>query len=246
MTPPRRVVITGLGLISPLGAGAQANWDAVLAGRSGIARLTAYDPSALPVQIGGEIPDFDARPFVDKKDRKSLKHMARTVQLGVVGAKLAMDDAGLTPGAITPERFGVVYGTGTIPGVLEDLAPPGLVSFDRDAGRVDLAKWGTDGIPQLPPMWLLNHVPNMAACNVAILNDARGPNNTITQSNVASLLAIGEAVRIIRRGAADVMLAGGADTRVDLLSMFRCPLFIPMSRRNDDPAGAVRPFDADS
>lgn len=243
MNTSRRVVITGLGLSTPVGMGREAVWNAVLNGQTGIARIQSYDPSPFPVQFGGEIPDFDAKLYVDKKARKSLKHMSRTVQLGVSGAKLALDDARLEAGAGNPDRFGVVYGTGTIPGDLHEVAPSARAGFDRATDRVDMSRWGAVSMQLMPPMWLLFHVPNMAACHVAILNDARGPNNTITQSSVASLLAIGEAVRMIRRGTTDVMLAGGADTRIDILSMVRCPLFIPMSRRNDDPEQAMRPFD---
>lgn len=243
MNTSRRVVITGLGLATPIGMGAETVWNAVHAGRTGVGRIRSYDPSPFPVQFGGEIPDFDAKLYVDKKARKSLKHMSRTVQLGVAAARLALDNAGLDAGAGNPDRFGVVYGTGTIPGDLHEIAPSARAGFDPSTGHVDMTRWGTVSLQLMPPMWLLFHVPNMAACHVAILHDARGPNNTITQSSLASLLALGEAVRIIRRGTTDVMLAGGADTRIDILSMVRCPLFIPMSHQNENPEQALRPFD---
>jgi len=171
--------------------------------------------------------------------------MSRTVQLGVAAARLALDDARLGKGATNPDRFGVVYGTGTIPGELLDLAAPAAATFDRETGRIDMSRWGTEGMPLLPPMWLLNHVPNMTACHVSILNDARGPNNTITLSHLGSLMALGEAVRMIRRGSADVIIVGGADTRTDLLSLIRCSLFLNLSRRNAEPELALRPFDRD-
>lgn len=244
MTSPR-VVITGLGLVTPVGTGTKSVWSAVLAGRTGIARIRGFDPVGLPVQIGAEILDFDAKQFVDKKERKSLKNMARTVQLGVAAARVALDEARIERGAIDPERVGVVYGSGTIPGDLKELADPGQATFDPETRTIDMAKWGAIGMGLMPPMWLLFHVPNMTASHVAILNNARGPCNTVTQTDAAGLLAIGEGIRYIRRDAADVVLAGGADTRTDILSMFRCPLFTPMSRRNDDPEQALRPFDAD-
>lgn len=242
-TSVRRVVVTGVGLITPIGLTLAAVRAALAAGQTGVRRLQRFDPSGLPVQIAAEVLGFDAREYLDKKDRKALKMMVRTIQLAMAAARLALADARLEAGQVDPTRLGVSAGTGTVPGDLLDLGAAGRASFRPATGRVDLAAWGRDGIPLIPPMWMLNHVPNMPACHISILHNAQGPNNTITQSDMAGLLAVGEAVRVIRRDAADVMLTGGGDTRVDPISVTRYSLFSQLSRRNDDPERACRPFD---
>jgi 3-oxoacyl-[acyl-carrier-protein] synthase II len=216
--------------------------EALQAGRSGIRPIRSFDTTGLPVRIGGEIDGFDARNYLEKKDRKQLKMMVRTIQLAVAGARLALDDSGAEISRIDPARFGVSFGTGTIPGDLNDLGPAGLASFDATQGRIDLHRWGKHGLPTIPPMWLLNHVPNMSACHVSILNNAQGPNNTITESDAASLMALGEAFRILQRNSADLMLTGGADTRINPISLIRFSLFSPLSRC-PDAEKACRPFD---
>jgi 3-oxoacyl-[acyl-carrier-protein] synthase II len=243
MPSSRRVVLTGIGVVCPLGLDAPTFAGALRSGRSGVRALQSFDTSGLPVRIGGEIDGFDARNYLEKKDRKQLKMMVRTIQLGVAAARLAVQDSGLDLAAIDPARFGVCLGTGTIPGELVDLALAARASLDESSGKIDLRRWGRDAMPTIPPMWMLNHVPNMQACHVSILNNAQGPNNTITQSSAASLLALGEAVRIIERGAAEIMLAGGADTRINPISFIRYSLFSNLSRRNDEPERACAPFD---
>lgn len=240
----RRVVITGLGAITPVGLGAMAFYQALLAGRSGVHPFRLYDPVALPVRFGGEIEEFDARNYLEKKDRKSLKMMVRTIQLAVAASRLAVDEGGVTAGSVDPERFGVVLGCGVIPGDLRDLAASAAACLRSDE-RVDMALWGREGLANIPPMWMLNHVPNMPACHVSLLHNAQGPNNTITQFSAAALFAIGEAWRIIQRDDADLMLTGGTDTVTGAISVVRGLLFTRLSHRNEDPEGACRPFAAD-
>jgi 3-oxoacyl-[acyl-carrier-protein] synthase II len=244
MSAPRRVVLTGIGLVNPIGVGREAFAAALRGGHSGVRALRSFDATELPVRIGGEIATFEPRDYLDKKDRKQLKMMVRTIQLAVAGARLALGDAALAPGAYDPERLGIAFGTGTIPGDLSDLGLAAQNSYDAERRRIDLGRWGALGVPTIPPMWMLNHVPNMPACHTAILNSARGPTNTITQSDAAGLLAAGEAFRILRGGRADVMLTGGADTRTNPLTLVRYYLFSQLSTRNDEPAQACRPFDA--
>lgn len=243
MAPARRVVLTGLGIVSPIGLGREAFAASLRAGHGGVRSLRKFDASGLPVRFGADIESFDARDYLEKKDRKQLKMMVRTIQFAVAGARLAMRDAGLEPGSFDPERLGIAFGSGTVPGGLADLGEAACASYDDATGRVDMARWGRDGLPLIPPMWMLNHVPNMAACHTAILNDARGPNNSITQSDAAGLLAMGEAFRILRGGRADLMLTGGADTRTNALTMVRYYHFSQLSTRNDAPQQACRPFD---
>src|SRR5436190_4631975 len=240
--PPRRAVITGLGVVSALGLDLPSLRDALRAGRNGIRPIRHFSASTVPVKLAAEIDGFDARQFLDKKDRKSLKMMVRTIQLGVAASRLALGDASLDTAALNPERFGVEFGTSTIPGELLDLAEAARASLDETGEAIDMARWGRDGVSRIPPMWLLNHVPNMPACHVSIINNAQGPNNTITGSDAASLLALGEAVRILQRDAADVFLAGGSDTRTSPINFVRHTLFSQLSRQGD-PARACRPFD---
>jgi len=242
-SPPRRVVLTGVGLVTPLGLDVASFWEALRGGRSGVRPIRSFDASALPVRFGGEVEGFDARLYIDKKDRKSLKMMVRTMQFAVAAAQLALDHGRVDKTRLDPARFGVLFGAGTIPGVQEDLGPAAQVSADPAGDTVDLEKWGAHGIPLIPPMWMLSHVPNMSACHVSILHNAQGPINTITQTDAGGLLALGEAARVIGRDQADLMLVGGADTRINPISMVRQCLFSRLSRRNDAPAQACRPFD---
>ncbi len=241
--PSRRVVITGIGIISPIGLDAASYWRSLQDGRSGIRPIQSFDASGLPVRIAGEIPHFNAKDFLEKENRKSLRVMARTIQFAVAGAQRALDDGKVDKSKLDPTRFGVEFGAGLIATELNDLAEAACVSANCQPGHVDLEKWGDQGIPLIQPLWMLKYLPNMLACHVSILHDARGPNNSITASDVAGLLALGEAYRILRRDQADFFLAGGAESKINPLSMVRQCLFEHLSRRNDEPAKACRPFD---
>jgi 3-oxoacyl-[acyl-carrier-protein] synthase II len=239
----RRAVITGVGVLSPIGLGADAFWDALRAGRSGVRPITTFDASGLPVRFAGEIPEFDAKNYVEKTQRKGLRVMARTIQLGVAAAQLALDDASVDKSKLVRERFAVAYGAGLIAAELPELADACRISANCTPGRVDLEKWGSEGLPVIPPLWMLKYLPNMPACHVSILHDARGPNNSITEGDVSSLLALGEAYRILARDQADFFLVGGAESKLNPLSLVRQCLFEPLSRRNDAPEKACRPFE---
>jgi 3-oxoacyl-[acyl-carrier-protein] synthase II len=168
--------------------------------------------------------------------------MARTAQLAVAAARLALDESGLPAAAIDPRRVGVTMGAGVIPGGLDDLGVAGRLCLDESSQLIDLRKWGREGLQLIPPTWMLLYVPNMPACHVAILNDAQGPNNTLTQFDAASLFALLEARRTILRGSADVMLAGGSDVRTDPCAVARGFIYRRLSCRNECPEAAVRPF----
>lgn len=241
----RRTVITGLGVLSPIGQGREAFWQGLQAGRSGVRPLRAFDVTALPTKIGGEVQDFDPKKFIGKDHRKNLRVMARTIQLAVCAAQLALDDAGIDKAKLDPARFGVEFGSGLIATDLDELAEAATVSANCQPGHVDLEKWGEQGLARIQPLWMLKYLPNMLACHVSIIHNAQGPSNTITESEVAGLLALGEARRIVKRDVADFFLVGGADSRFNPLSMVRHCLFQPLSRRNDAPEKAVRPFDRD-
>jgi 3-oxoacyl-[acyl-carrier-protein] synthase II len=234
------VVITGIGVVSPIGIGKQAYWDAMLNGRSGIAPLSFAEGTDFPVKFGGEIRDFDAKQFV--KPRKSLKVMCREIQAGYSAAMLAIQDAGITKGALDPDRYGVVLGSEMFYCDLAEVADAYRKCIVD--GQLQTERWGERAMSDLYPLWMLKYLPNMVACHLAIAEDARGPNNTITLDEVSSLLALQEAVQVIQRGAADAMLTGGTGTRVNLTRI----LYRGDSRwshRHDAPAAACRPFDAD-
>jgi 3-oxoacyl-[acyl-carrier-protein] synthase II len=239
----RRVVITGIGIISPIGRNADSYWHSLEEGRSGIRPIQAFDASGLPVRFAGEIPDFNAKDFVEKENRKSLRVMARTIQLAVAGAQRALEDGMVDKSKLDPTRFGVEFGAGLIASELIDLADAAHVSANCQPGRVDLEKWGEQGLPVIQPLWMLKYLPNMLACHISILHDAQGPNNSITESDVASLLALGEAYRILVRDQADFFLAGGAESKLNPLSLVRQCLFEHLSHRNEAPEKACRPFD---
>jgi 3-oxoacyl-[acyl-carrier-protein] synthase II len=204
------VVITGVGVVSPLGIGCDAFWTALIEGASGIRPIDVFDASGLRTPFGGQIPDFDPKLFV--RPRKSLKLMSRDIQLGFAAADLALADADLAAGAVDPDRFGVVIGGDMIYADIEDLE----LTYRRAAegGGFDFGRWSEAIQEELHPLWLLKHLPNMTASHIAIAHDARGPNNSIVLGDVSSLLAVGEAADVIRRGWADVMLTGGTGCRL--------------------------------
>lgn len=235
------VLITGVGLTSPIGIGVEAVWESLQAKQSGIRTVEELAKVGWIAPFGGRVADFDGKKYV--QPRKSLKVMAREIQLAFAAGELAWEDAGLADIEVDPDRLGVVGGAGLLYCGLEELAAP-LAESLNEAGEVDLVQWGERGMRQLFPLWMLKYLPNMAACHVGIRRQALGPTNTISLGDVSSLLAIGEAAAAIERGAADVMLAGGTSTKIDLTDL----LFhggAGLSRRVDDPAGACRPFDAD-
>lgn len=249
----RRVVITGLGLISPLGAGPDAYWSALAEGREGVRRLHTFPVEGLPNDVGGEIDDFDPKtwpkrfalpdPAHRKVLTKSLKYMARDIQLAVAAAERAFADAGLAGGGVDPTRIGVDLGAGLISSELDELAPAINHAFATAPAAFDYKIYGREGLPMIPPTWLLKYLPNMLACHISILLDCQGPSNTITEAEAASNLAIGEASRIIARGRADVMITGGADSKIHPLSLVRMSLLDQMSHWRGEPSQACRPFD---
>ena len=239
----RRAVITGTGALSPLGNDAATLHASLLQGQSGVKKITNFDISALPIQIAGEIPGFDAKNYVDKKDRKALRVMARTIQLAVSGAQCVLNDTKVDKAKLDKTRFGVVYGAGLIATELPEMADAAVLCTDGTPGNVDLDVWGEKGLGVIQPLWMLKYLPNMLACQVSILHDAQGPNNSITQSDVASLLALGETFRLLGRDKGDFFLTGGAESKINLLSMTRHCLFEELAHDPGHPEKACRPFD---
>ena len=245
----RRVVVTGIGVISPIGIGAGAFWDNLLSGQVGLRRIAGFDPSGFPCQIAGEVPAFKIGDFVPKSYRKATKVMARDIELAVVAADGAFRDSGLKSHAYseTPDfdgaRFGCNIGAGLISAELTELTA--AMNAARDGNRLDMPKWGREGMSQLTPLWLLKYLPNMLACHVTIIHALKGPSNTITCADASSHLAIGEAFRTIQRGKADLAICGGAESKVQPMGLIRQTMLKRLSEtHNETPGEAVRPFDA--
>lgn len=238
----RRTVVTGVGVVTPLGTGNETFWQALAAGKSGVMPLAAFAVDGLPFQIGAEVRDFDPKNFV--KQRKSLKVMARDIQLAVGAAQLVVEDSGLDVERVDPTRFGVNCGAGLIATDLDELGGP-IDHSVNGTRKFDLKKWGAEGMERLFPLWMLKYLPNMPACHISITYNAQGPNNSITAGDASATLAMGEAFRVIARGGADLFITGGADSKIHPLSIVRLALLKRLSRRNDDPARASRPFDSE-
>ena len=237
-----RVVITGLGVIAPVGTGKDLFWDNLLAGRSGIDYLQSLPAENLPCKLAAEIRDFDPLEHVYQK--KFLKVMSRDIQLGVCAASMAMKDAGMQAGDVTPERLGVEFGTGHISFTPQELADAASDVADPTNPEA-YTRWGEGQLGKIAPLWLLRQLPNMPACHVAIEHNARGPNNTITSADSSPLLALQEAMRVIQRDHADAMIVGACASNIHPVDIARISLYENLSRRDDDPARACRPFDRD-
>lgn len=236
------VVITGIGIACPLGIGREAVWAAIGRGESGVRRIPHMDDAGWPIPMGGVIPDDDFDPKEWVKPRKSLKVMAREIQLAFACGEQAWDSAGLETANVDPERMGVVCGAGLMycePDELETAYRACIVD-----GKFDYDRWGEAGLGEMFPLWMLKYLPNMAACHLGIRRDARGPTNSIAHGDASSLLALAEALSVIRRGMADVMMVGGSSSRLHMVDPF-WPECIDAWREGIDPATACRPFDKD-
>jgi len=247
-----RVVITGLGAITPLGLTVSETWAGLCSGTCGIGKITAFDPVGFSCKLAGQVPDYKIQKYVLKTYRKAVKLMSRDIELAVIAANEAFVHAGLiTRGIdpenvnIDPERVAINLGAGLISCDLIELAP--AVAASVTGGKFDIRKWGKEGLELVTPLWLLKYLPNMLACHIGIIHDIQGPSNTITCAETSAHLSIAEAAQIIARGGSDIALAGGAEAKVNPIVMIRqCLLKRATHQNNDEPASACRPFDADA
>jgi len=235
----KEIVVTAAGAVCPIGIGLDSLWGALSQRRSGVRRLDLYEAPDLPTPFGGKITDFDPKQFV--KNRKSLKVMSRDIQLAVAAAEMTAEMTGHRTNPINPDRLGVVFGADMIPCDLPEIVP----AFQHCLvdGKIDFHRWGPMAMAELFPLWMLKYLPNMLGCHIGLAQDARGPNNSLTLGDVSSLSATAEAVRVIERGQADAMIAGGAGSRIHPMMLFR-GIAHELSRRSGEPAKACRPFDA--
>lgn len=246
----RRIAITGLGAVTPLGLTTDALWQGLTEGRCGAGTITAFDAVAFPCRLAGQVPAYQIRDYVPKSQRKSVKLMCRDIELSVIAAHEAATRSGLKTKVTAPDdpqtnpkRTAISYGAGLISCELEEIAPSVALSITENA--FDIKKWGRDGLNSLTPLWLLKYLPNMLPCHVGIHHDIQGPSNTITCGEAAGHIAIAEASEMIGRGDADVAFAGGCEAKVNPIVMMRqCLLKRSTFDYNDQPEQACRPFDA--
>jgi 3-oxoacyl-[acyl-carrier-protein] synthase II len=227
MMSNRRVVVTGIGLVSSLGIGTEANWTALLDGHSGVDTITKFDASQFATRIAGEVRGFDPLRFIEKKD---VKKMDVFIQYAIAAAQFAIDDACFT---VTPEnstRVGVFIASGI----------GGFTTIEREHRAL------LEGGPRkISPFFIPSAIINLAAGQVSIRFGARGPNSATCTACSASAHAIGDAYEIILRGAADVMIAGGSEAAITPMGIGGFGAMRALSTRNDDPGRASRPFDKD-
>ena len=223
----RRVVVTGLGIISPVGNTVPEAWDAVLAGKSGITRVTRFDPSRLASQIAGEVKNFDVSKYLSPKE---ARRMDRFIHFGMAAGQQAWKDSGNAVTPETAERFGINFGSG--------MGGLPLIEEMHD----ELLK---NGPRRISPFFIPGTIINMIAGNLSIMLGTKGPNLAIVTACTTSTHCIGEAAKAIRYGDAEVMIAGGAEATITELAMGGFCSARAMSTRNDDPAGASRPWDKD-
>jgi 3-oxoacyl-[acyl-carrier-protein] synthase II len=223
----RRVVVTGLGVVTPLGTGVQKTWTALLKGVSGIRQIKSFDASDYPCQIAGEVQDFEALDYVDKKE---VKRMDRFAQFALASATMAVENAGLSITEQNASRIGCVIGAGL----------GGLATLERNHEALLHA-----GSGRVSPFFIPMLIGNMAAGQVSIRFGLRGPNSCVATACAAGTHAIGDAYKIIQRGDAEVMLSGGCEAAITPLSLSGFCAMRALSTRNHAPQLASRPFDKD-
>jgi 3-oxoacyl-[acyl-carrier-protein] synthase II len=222
----RRVVITGIGLVTPLATGTRETWDALLAGRSGVGVISRFDPSGFDCRIAGEVRDFKPEDWME---RKEVKKADTFIQYAIAASQMAWDDSGLSPDDIDPERLGVIIGSGI--GGLPSIEETHKKMLERGPGRIS-------------PFFIPSLIVNLAAGQVSIRFNAKGPNSAPATACATGAHAIGDSMKVIQRGDADQMISGGAEAVVTPLAVGGFAAMKALSTRNDEPQRASRPWDA--
>ena len=238
-----RVVVTGIGVVSPNGIGRRAFGEAIVEGRSGVSLIESFDTSGQSIKIAGEVKNFDVAPYLGEH-KKNAKIMSRAVGFAVGAGALAFEDSGLDANRIDPSRFGICMGAGITPMDVGELVGPISKSLKAD-GTLDVGRFAISRAESIFPLWLLKHLPNMAAAHLSILHHAMGPNSTIVTACAAGTQAVGDAFRLISRGDADIMMAGGADSRLDPHFLVAYNAMKTVSSSNRAPSEVSRPFDGE-
>ena len=221
----RRVVVTGVGVISPLGTGIEKNWTALVNGQSGIGPITRFDASDFPVKIAGEVRDFNVEELVDKKEARKMDHF---IHYALGAARMALDDSGLQITAANAERVGVVVGSGM----------GGLPAIERYHSVLV-----EGGYRKISPFFIPMSIINLAPGQISIMTGAKGPNLSPVSACATGTHAIGDAFRLIQRGDADAIIAGGSESTVCPLGVGGFAVMKALTDRNDDPHAASRPFE---
>ncbi|MFA6045087.1 MAG: beta-ketoacyl synthase N-terminal-like domain-containing protein [Phycisphaerales bacterium] len=264
---PKRVAITGLGVVSPYGVGIDALWAGLASERSTLGPCSRLDLSGFPCHLAAEIKDFSAKDHVPKSYRKAVKVMARDTEIAVAAAKAAVEHANIftrshaetnpTP-TYPPERVGCQIGAGLIAAETLELTQALATAVDPAAAADDpsrgfrLKDWGTidaaGGMNNLQPLWLLKYLPNMLACHVTIIHGTEGASNTITCGEASGLLSLGESRRVIERGECDACFSGSAESKLSHMGVMRAVLAgrVASTGTTTDGADVVRPFDGSS
>ena len=236
------VVVSGMGVVSPVGVGVDAFWQSLIDGVSGVRVRESFAETDLPLRIGAPIVDFDPKPFV--KPRKALKIMCQPIQFGCAAANLAFEDAGFEKqtreSVVSPDRIGTLFGTETFFADPAEVARVFRSCTEDDNYQHD--RWGEFAMRQIQPLWMLKYLPNMAASHISIAVDARGPSNSICQGEASGLLALIEAADLIKRGVVDVVIAGGTGSQMALTAMLYRGI-ANLSNRIAEPESASRPFE---
>jgi 3-oxoacyl-[acyl-carrier-protein] synthase II len=223
----RRVVVTGLGLISPVGNDVATGWSNLLAGKSGIGRITRFDASSFPVQIAGEVKDFQVGDWMPAKE---ARHFDTFIHYGIAASRQAIDDAGISVERIPADRIGVIVGSGI----------GGLPMIEENH-----TEYGNRGVRRISPFFVPGSIINMVSGQVSIMFGFQGPNYAVVSACTTGLHSIGDAGRLIEYGDADVMIAGGAEATVSPMGVGGFCAARALSTRNDDPTTASRPWDRD-
>ena len=223
----RRVVVTGVGLLTPLAVGTEASWEALKAGQSGIGPITQFDASAFSCRIAGEVKGFEPTNYIEKKE---IKKMGRFIQFAIAAAECALSSSGLKATPETAEQIGVYIGSGI--GGFEVIEREHRTLLERGPERVS-------------PFFILSSIVNLAAGHVSVRLGAKGPNSAVATACTTGAHAVGDAFRLIQGGYADAMICGGTEASITPLGIAGFAAMRALSRRNDDPERASRPWDAD-
>jgi 3-oxoacyl-[acyl-carrier-protein] synthase II len=248
-----RVVITGLGIVSPIGNDPDCLWSSLCDGTSGIRRIENLPTGSLPFDSGGEVKDFTGDienygpldKLLQRAIKKNMKVMCREIEMGVAAAQKALASSGLGAERIA-ERCGCIFGCDYILTRPEEYADGLRSCRDQSDGKFHVGDWPVHGLNKVNPLWLLKYLPNMPNSHVSIYNDFRGPNNAITVREASMNLSIAEATSIIQRGAADVMLVGSTGSRIHPLRSTHVVLNEQLAAERVDPSEMSRPFDMSS
>lgn len=239
----KKVVVTGMGVLCPIGIELTSYWTALVEGRSGISYLNSCRTKLERRPIGAEVPEFRPKDFI--RPKKNIKVMSRDIQMGVVSASLACKNANLCLDSalrsVEPERLGCIFGCDLIGTELDSIKDAFKIGVEN--GMYKFSTWGSASMANIMPLWMLKYLPNMVASHIAIALDARGPNNTPTLDRGSSLAAIMEGCRIIERGAADVIIAGGVGNKItpSILARGGAYTLAPWTK---SPENYPRPFDS--